>query len=241
MIALFTDFGLHGPYVGQVHAVLARHARGIPAIDLMHDAPAFDTRAAAHLLAALVPDFDAGTVFVGVVDPGVGTERPPVVVEAGGHWFVGPGNGLFDVVAARAGSARWWRITRAPELRSATFHGRDLFAPVAAALARGEPVPGQEMEPAHAPDAGDDLAAVIYVDGFGNAMTGLRAPARTGLRLRVGDRVLPGGRTFADAPAGEAMWLVNSIGLVEVVADRGSAAERLQLEPGTPVAWDDAA
>lgn len=240
MIALFTDFGLHGPYVGQVRAVLARHARGIPAIDLMHDAPAFDARAAGHLLVALAADFPAGTVFVAVVDPGVGTERRPVVVEAGGQWFVGPANGLFDVVSARAGTSRWWRITRAPEGRSTTFHGRDLFAPVAAALARGEPVPGQEMEPPQATDAGDDLAEVIYVDGFGNAMTGLRAPARPGLRLRVGDRGLPGGRTFADAPAGEGLWLVNSIGLVEIAVNRGSAAAQLHLRPGTPVAWDDA-
>lgn len=240
MIALFTDFGLRGPYVGQLHAVLARHAGALPVIDLMHDAPAFDARAAAHLLAALIADLPAGTVLVGVVDPGVGTERLPVVVEAGERWFVGPANGLFDVVSARAGTSRWWRITRAPERRSTTFHGRDLFAPVAAALARGEPVPGQEMEPPHGADAGFDLAAVIYIDAFGNAMTGLRAPARRDRRLCVVDRALPAGRTFADAPAGEGLWLVNSIGLVEVAVNRGSAAEDLQLEPGTPVAWAEA-
>lgn len=239
MIALFTDFGLHGPYVGQVHAVLARHARGIPVIDLMHDAPTFDARAAGHLLAALAAELPAGTVFVGVVDPGVGTERRPAAVEADGRWFVGPANGLFDVVSARAEAPRWWRITRAAEGRSTTFHGRDLFAPVAAALARGEPVPGEEMAPPHDADAGDDLAEVVYVDGFGNAMTGLRAPAHTDLRLRVGEHRLAYGRTFADASAGQALWLVNSVGLVEIAVNQGSAAARLGLGPGTPVAWDE--
>lgn len=240
MIALFTDFGWRGPYVGQMRAVLARHAGALPVIDLMHDAPAFDARAAGHLLAALVADFPAGTVFVGVVDPGVGSERLPVVVEADRHWFVGPANGLFDVLSARAGHSRWWRITRAPERLSSTFHGRDLFAPVAAALARGESVPGDSMEPAHAADAGVDLAAVIYLDAFGNAMTGLRAPADGDGRLLAGGLSLPCARTFADMPPGEALWLVNSIGLVEVAVNRGSAAARLQLEPGTPVAWDEA-
>lgn len=240
MIALFTDFGLRGPYVGQVHAVLARDAGAPPVVDLMHDAPAFDARAAGHLLAALAADFPAGTVFVGVVDPGVGTERLPVVVEAGGQWFVGPANGLFDVVSARAGTSRWWRISGAPEPRSATFHGRDLFAPVAAALARGEPVPGEPMAPPHGDDAGLDLARVIYIDAFGNAMTGLRAPERPEHRLLAGDRALAAGRTFADAAAGEALWLVNSIGLVEIAVNRGSAAEHLRLEPGSAVAWDDA-
>lgn len=240
MIALYTDFGVRGPYVGQVHAVLARRAGALPVIDLMHDAPTFDARAAGHLLAALAADFPAGTVFVGVVDPGVGTERPPVAVDAGGQWFVGPGNGLFDVIAARAGGARWWRLTRAPERASQTFHGRDLFAPVAAVLARGGPVPGEPMQPPLSTDTGGDLGQVIYVDGFGNAMTGLRAPERRDRRLHAGDHALPGGRTFADAAPGEGMWLVNSIGLVEVVVNRGSAAERLGLAPGTPVAWDDA-
>lgn len=240
MIALFTDFGWRGPYVGQVHAVLARAAPGTPVIDLMHDAPRFAPGAAAHLLAALVDDLPAAAVVVGVIDPGVGTARTPVVVEADGRWLVGPGNGLFDVTAARAAApARWWRITRTPERDAATFHGRDLFAPVAAAIARGDPVPGEPIEPPGAPDAGGDRAAVIYVDDFGNSMTGLRPLSPDTRRLAVGTRRLDRVRTFADAAPGEPCWLVNSIGLAEIVVDRGSAAAALGLELGAAVHWSD--
>ncbi len=237
MIALFTDFGWCGPYVGQMRAVVARNESAPPVIDLMHDAPTFDASAAAHLLAALAGEFRVGTVFVGVVDPGVGTERVPVVVEADGYWFVGPGNGLFDVFAARAESARWWRITREPERDSATFHGRDLFAPVAAALARGEPVPGEPIDPPHDPEAGAERAAVIYRDHYGNAMTGLRPPADPSARLNVSGRELTGGRTFGDVAPGEGLWLVNSLGLVEAAVNCGSAAAQYGLEVGSPVAW----
>lgn len=237
MIALFTDFGWCGPYVGQMRAVLTRNESAPAVIDLMHDAPAFDAQPAAHLLAALASELPAGTVFVGVVDPGVGSERAPVIVEADGYWFVGPGNGLFDVVSARAPAARWWRITREPERPSATFHGRDLFAPVAAALARGESVPGDPIEPPHGPDAGADIAEVIYIDHYGNAMTGLRAPEGRAGALRAGGRELAGGCTFADAAAGEGLWFVNSLGLVEVAVNRGSAASQLGLAIGSPVGW----
>lgn len=236
MILLFTDFGLRGPYVGQMHAVFARHETAPVVIDLMHDAPSFQPRAAGHLLAALVRTMEPGTICVGVVDPGVGGERPPVVLEADGRWFVGPGNGLFDVVAARAGERRWWRITRDPEGTASTFHGRDLFAPVAAVLARGEPVPGEPFDPDPEPSAADDLATVIYIDGFGNAMTGLRAPDHE-RPLRAGGQSLRPVRIFADAEPGEGVWLVNSIGLVEVVVNRGSAADTLGLQPGDPVEW----
>ncbi|MDZ7749853.1 MAG: SAM-dependent chlorinase/fluorinase [Halofilum sp. (in: g-proteobacteria)] len=177
-------------------------------------------------------------MVVGVVDPGVGTAREPVVVAADGRWYVGPGNGLFDVVAARSEApARWWRITRAPEGAAATFHGRDLFAPVAAALARGGAVPGEPIDVPAASGAEADRAAVIYIDGFGNAMTGLRAGAGERRALRAGGCRVPAGRTFADAAPGEPLWLANSIGLVEVVVNRGRADAALGLAPGTTVAW----
>lgn len=241
MIALFTDFGYAGPYVGQVHAVLARHGAPQPVIDLMHDAPAFDPLAAAHLLAALAPSMPPGSVFIGVIDPGVGTAREPVVVEADGQWFVGPGNGLFDVVAARVGGGRWWRITRAPEGCAATFHGRDLFAPVAAALARGEGVPGEPIAAPSMPEAGAERAAILYIDGFGNAVTGL-CPPGSGRRavLAVGARRLSGGRTFDDVAPGDALWYVNSMGIVEIAVCRGSAAATLGLSMGTRVHWSEA-
>ena len=101
MIALFTDFGLEGPYIGQVKAVLHAGAPGVPVIDLVADAPAHEPQLAAYLLAALVREFPAGTVFLGVVDPGVGGAREAVIVEADGRLYVGPHNGLFEIVLRR--------------------------------------------------------------------------------------------------------------------------------------------
>ena len=143
MIVLFTDFGLAGPYVGQMRAVLHARAPDAPVVNLFADAPRFEPKLAAYLLAAYVEEFPAGTVFLAVVDPGVGGARAPAIVEADGRWFVGPENGLFAILARRADAFRWWRITWTPARLSASFHGRDLFAPVAAMLASGEPPPGE--------------------------------------------------------------------------------------------------
>lgn len=235
MIALFTDFGWRGPYVGQMHAVFARDERPPAVIDLMHDAPRCNPRAAGHLLAALAGFLPAGTVSVTVVDPGVGTDRRPLVVRADGRWYVGPDNGLLDVVSARAAEVRWWCIERRPERDHATFHGRDLFAPVAAAIGRGEPVPGRPVEPGYDPDAVADLAEVIHIDDYGNACTGLRAAAGERPALSVAGTELPAARTFADVGPGEPMSLVNSLGLIEIACNRDNAAARLGLAIGTPV------
>ena len=132
MIVLFTDFGPGGPYTGQTKAVLAQEAPGVPVIDLADDLAPYAPEPAAYLLAALAAAFPPGAVFVCVVDPGVGSERAPLALGAGGRWFVGPDNGLLAIVARRAGDARWFAIAWRPESLSASFHGRDLFAPVAA-------------------------------------------------------------------------------------------------------------
>ena len=238
MIVLYTDFGATGPYVGQVKAVLARQAPGVPVIDLLHDAPAYNARAAAYLLAALATEFPGSSVLLCVVDPGVGTQRRPLVARLDGRWFVGPDNGLFNVVAQRASDRQWWEIDLKPERLSATFHGRDLFAPVAARLALGMEVPGQPC----APPALDpvqwpaDLAEVIYVDGYGNAATGLRAAGIAGDQmLRANNRCFAPARTFADAPPGAAIWYANSNGLAELAINQGSAAASCGLAVGTGV------
>lgn len=236
-ILLYTDFGLEGPYRGQMHSVLAALAPACPVIDLMADVPVHDPRAGAYLLAALVPFIPPGSVVVGVVDPGVGSpEREPVVLEADGVWYVGPGNGLFAIVARRAAVCRWWRIEWRPQHLSASFHGRDLFAPVAARLARGEPPPAAAM-PAPTCDWPDDLPCVVYVDHFGNAITGLRAaqlPANAA--VGIAGRTVRHARTFADVPVGVPFWYENSHGLLEVAANRARAADLLGIELGAPVA-----
>src|SRR6516165_12683945 len=131
MIVLFTDFGLHGPYTGQMKAVLHQTAPGALVIDHFADAPVGNPKASAYLLAVYASWFPPGTVFLCVVDPGVGGARPAIILEADDRWYVGPGNGLFELVQRRAAKARSWEITWKPERLSASFHGRDLFAPVA--------------------------------------------------------------------------------------------------------------
>ena len=140
MILLFTDFGWQGPYVGQLHLALAQEAPGIRVIDLMHDAPAFSPIAAGHLLSALVDRVPAEAVVVAVVDPGVGSARHPLLVEAAGRRFVGPDNGLLAPVTHRYEAVDVRIIEWRPPRLSASFHGRDLFAPAAARLVRGAEV-----------------------------------------------------------------------------------------------------
>src|SRR6266566_5076911 len=175
MIVLFTDFGLEGPYIGQVSAVLHQAAPGIPVISLFADLPPGQPKPAAYLLAAYALWFPAGTVFLCVVDPGVGSARRALVAEAAGRFYVGPDNGLFEIVLRRAARPLLWEITWRPPALSASFHGRDLFAPVAARLARGEPPSAMAVPAAAAAQAvtrqsatrqadwPDDLAEIVYI------------------------------------------------------------------------------
>jgi S-adenosylmethionine hydrolase len=239
MIVLFTDFGLAGPYTGQVKAVLHQLAPGVPVVDLFADLPAGKPKPAAYLLAAYGSWFAAQTVLLAVVDPGVGGARAAVVVEADGRSYVGPDNGLFELVLRRAGNARACEILWRPARLSATFHGRDLFAPMAAYLARGELPPRalRDAAPRRFPDWPDDLPEIVYVDGYGNAMTGLRASALAArTRLAAGGHELGRARTFSDAAPGAAFWYENANGLVEIAVNAGRADRMLGLSVGTLVA-----
>ena len=238
MIVLFTDFGLHGPYAGQMKAVLAQMAPGIAVIDLFADAPVGNPKPSAYLLAAYAPWFPAGTVFLCVVDPGVGGTRPAIILEIDDRWYVGPGNGLFELVQRRAGKAQCFDITWKPERLSSSFHGRDLFAPVAAMLARGERPPGEPRKNNvdRRPKWTDDLAEIVYVDHFGNAMTGLRATMLPeGTRLATSGQVLERANTFSDLLPGGAFWYENANGLAEIAVNQGRADRVLGLTIGTPV------
>jgi len=237
MIVLFTDFGLCGPYVGQMQAVLQQRAPGIPVINLFADAPGFDPRASAYLLAAYATGFPPGSVFLSVVDPGVGgADRLPVVVRADDYWFVGPGNGLFSIAARRARRAEVRESLWRPDRLSATFHGRDLFAPIAAALVNGESVESRPLTSQPGTDWPDDLAEVIYLDHFGNGLTGLRAASVSARHtLHIGTAPLPRVRCFSDVPPGTPLCYENSNGLLEIAVNGGSAAARLGLRVGTPI------
>ena len=244
MIILFTDYGTQSPYVGQVKAVLAEIATSQTVVDLLHEAPSFNPHAGAHLLAAWVMQFPAASVFLAVVDAGVGTERDAIILLADDRWYVGPDNGLLSVVAARAKLARYWRITWRPAVLSDSFHGRDLFAPIAAWIAAGK-FPFDKVEDIDALQcqfSADDLPRIIYLDHFGNAFTGLRAPANPkNLKLRVNNRILSYARVYAEVPLGAPFWFANSVGLCEIAVNRGSAQQELGLAIGQSVMLENPA
>ncbi|HSS46290.1 MAG TPA: SAM-dependent chlorinase/fluorinase [Burkholderiales bacterium] len=238
MIILFTDFGARDLYAGQVKAVLHHHAPGVRQIDLLHDAPAFNVKTSAHLLAALSQPFPKGSVFLAVVDPSVGTAREAVAMTADGKWFVGPDNGLLSVLAARAEKPRFWHISWRPQNLSHSFHGRDLFAPIAALVAQGV-LPLDKMEEINSlrvQFGAPDLAEIIYIDHYGNAMSGLRAKllAPDGSLLVNGAR-LKRARVFAEVPSGTPFWYENCLGLAEIAVNSSSAAVRLDLEIGDKI------
>ncbi|MCX7962328.1 MAG: SAM-dependent chlorinase/fluorinase [Burkholderiales bacterium] len=237
-VVLFTDFGSADIYVGQVKAVLAAEAPGVSVLDLLNDAPDYDVEAAAHLLAALAPEFPAGSVFLAVVDPGVGTARDAIVVEADGRRFVGPDNGLLSVLWQRAREKRCHAIRWRPQRLSASFHGRDLFAPVATRLAAGA-LPDGWLATKPAPDVLFDpgpLWRVIYVDHYGNCATGIPAAGlERAARLAVAGREIGWARVFGEALRAEPFWYENSSGLVEIAIARESAARALGIGVGTPI------
>lgn len=237
-VFLYTDFGAADIYVGQVKAVLHANAPASPVIDLLHDAPPFRIEESAHLLAALALRLPPAAVAIAVVDPGVGSDRGAVALEADGRWFVGPDNGLLSVLAARSRGTRVVPIDWMAAPESVSFHGRDLFAPAAARIARGATEldrvaskPRLEVE-----FGADDLARIVYIDHYGNAMTGLRAAAiDAGCRIEVEGETLTRARVFCAAPRGALFWYENSLGLVEIAANQASAAERLALVVGAEV------
>lgn len=238
-LVLFTDFGWQDPYVGQLKTILHGLAPGVPVIDLMHSVPDFNAHAGAHLLSALSTPFPIGSVFLCVVDPGVGGTREAVVVEADGRWYVGPDNGLLSIVAHRAREIRCWRIVWKPTGLSDSFHGRDLFAPVAGRIAAGQ-FPETWVAPMSALNVqfdGADLSRVIYVDHYGNAWTGIRgglADPRDTTLIAHG-HALAWRRVFSEAPKGQAFWYVNSAGLIEIAVNRGHGAHQLGLTVGDVV------
>jgi len=238
MIAIFTDFGIQGPYLGQMHAVLAAAAPGVAVVDLFPDLPAFNVKAAAYLLPAYSRYLPETATCLCVVDPGVGSERRAVALQADGRWYVGPDNGLFSILIRRTRQLRAFVITWAPARLSASFHGRDLFAPVAASIARGETCPGDAVaaDTLLLPPWPDELPEVVYVDHYGNAVTGLRASALSrDAVVQVAGRSCACRRTFAEAGAGEAFWYRNANGLVELALNQGSAAQQMGLAVGSRI------
>jgi S-adenosylmethionine hydrolase len=239
MILLFTDFSWKGPYVGQMKSVLAARLPGRPVVDLMHDAPAFRPLEAGLLLVRLLRHAPAGAALLGVVDPGVGGARRALILEVEGRVLAGPDNGLFVPALRAASRARCFEVLWRPPALSASFHGRDLFAPALASHLAGEPLEMREIEASGlaAWDAPNEPGRVLYIDGYGNAMTGIDATElASGRRLSAGGRDIAPARTFSDVQEGEVFCYGNSLGLVEIAVNKGSAAALLGLEVGSAVA-----
>lgn len=246
VITLLTDFGTADGYVAELKGVLLSEAPGVTVVDATHDLPAQDVEAGRLALARYWRRFPRGTVHLAVVDPGVGSTRAALAVESDGRFLVGPDNGVLSPALLVAG-ARAVRLTVGPRA-SATFHGRDVFAPAAARLALGaaldtlgEPIAAPVVR--RTPEArrladGSVEGCVIAVDRFGNAVTNLLAgPASTrpGATLEVAGRVVPVRRVYADAEPGEPVALAGSNGLLEVAVRDGSAARGLGVARGARV------
>jgi S-adenosylmethionine hydrolase len=245
IITLLTDFG--SLYPAAVKGVILSRAHDVTLVDIAHDIPPQDVRAGAFALLATAKYFPSGTIHLAVVDPGVGSERLSIAVESGGHFFVGPDNGLLMPAARSLGKPRAHEI--ALELLdlppSPTFHGRDVFAPAAALLAQGSPL--EDMGPEIRPkDLSFGLprrtkkgieAVVIYVDRFGNIITNMRhlpaAPVRLkGIKLKAA-------KTYSQARRIEPLITVGSHGFVEIAVNKGSAAEAFGLKAGDRIELEE--
>lgn len=237
MIFLFTDYGLEGPYIGQIKTVLHQHAPNEKVIQLMADAPRNKPKESAYLLASLIPDIPKGAILFCVVDPGVGSdEDKPVILKIDGHWFVGADNGLFDIVARQANNIESWEITWKPETLSNSFHGRDLYAPVCAMLANDENINSTFFEWQDKHQWPDDLNEIIYIDHFGNCMTGIRANSLDKhMVLRVDHQNIINADTFSDVKPGTPLWYENSNGMIEIAVNQGTAEDDLQLKIGSHI------
>jgi S-adenosyl-L-methionine hydrolase (adenosine-forming) len=256
IVTFTSDFGTQDWFVGVVHGVIATLAPGSTVVDLNHAIPPGDVARGAFILEAASGDFPPGTVHLAVVDPGVGTERRALAVKSRGDFFVGPDNGLLEWAlcdpSAEAHALTEERWFRRPVSR--TFHGRDVFAPVAAHLSLGVPI--AEFGPrvadpvrlatAHPRHEGGTLHGhVVFIDRFGNALTNLTEGALRaafgavpdhGLVLSVPGRAVTGlARSYGDAPVGAIVAILGSSGRLEVAQVGGHAAERLGLGLGDPV------
>lgn len=244
-IFFLSDFGHTDAYVGVVKAVIARIASDARVIDLAHEVPPQDLRAGSLALYAAMPYLPAGSIVLGVIDPGVGSDRRPVVIEAEGFTFVGPDNGLFGAALALDRPKRAFVLeNRALRLThsSRTFDGRDVFGPAAAHIATGIPLEdfgrqlplGELVAPPALPT--DQAAGEIWTfDRFGNAITTLRAPAETTGDVALEGRSVPLRTHFSAVAEGVPVALVGSAGLIEIAVRNGSARSVLGLHSGARV------
>ena len=248
-IALLSDFGTKDWFVASMKGVILSVNPRAVIIDINHDIPAGDITAGAFNLLACHAWFPKGTIFVAVIDPGVGSRRAAVAVKAGGYVFVGPDNGLFSLIIDNyyKSEVRSLEKTRYFQKEiSSTFHGRDIFAPVAAHLSRGVAfekvgskikslLPLSTIPVARA--AGRRIeGSVVYIDRFGNAITTLSSSlASQARRIRVKGHTIPLCGCYSDVAQGKPVAVIGSCGFVEISVNRGNAAQKMRLKIGDKV------
>lgn len=241
-IALLTDFGV-GPYTGQMQLRLTELAPEVPAVLLVSDLPAFRPELAAYLIPGLARGMPSPTIYGCVVDPGVGTERDLLLMRSGPDWWLAPDNGLLMPLLRRQLDPSLYRLRWRPQRLSASFHGRDLFVPVAARLATGVLLDAEPVEDLSSLVGSDwplTSAVVCYVDAFGNLITGLDADDLCAdAEVGLGGRWLRRARTFAEVPPGESFWYRNAFDLVEIAVNQGRADQALGQGLGAPIALRD--
>lgn len=258
VVSLLTDFGLRDVYVAEMKAVILHICPEARIVDVSHMVEKFNVRMGAFLLACAAPYFPEGTVHVAVVDPGVGTERRAIIVETRRSLFVGPDNGLLMLAAEKEGIEHVYEIKNKAYMRpevSHTFHGRDIFAPSAAHLARGVapkefgPEIADYMVPTYVQPKlkGNQVEGeILHVDNFGNLVTNISAEElkNVGIREGVMVKAVIGGEkallklcsAYGEAARGEILALVGSHGFLEFSVNLGNAAERFKTQAGTRIA-----
>lgn len=236
MFVLFTDFGLAGPYVGQMKLLLNTGAPAAPVVDLFHDVPGYDVKKAACLLARYTLYVPTGAIVVAVVDPGVGTDRQFLKVSSKGRTYFGPDNGLFEYVLREDAAATVTLLDWDEPIASNTFHGRDVFAPMALNHYSGLELAGTQAAPKRFLGWSDDVPEIVYVDHFGNLISGFRSDrVQKDAVFQVAGNPVRFSRTFAEAVGGELFWYGNANGLVEFSVNKGSAAEQYRVGLGDRV------
>ena len=254
VITLLTDFGTADYFVGAMKGVILSINGEARIVDITHEIPAQDIQAGAFTLLAAYKSFPAETIHVAVVDPGVGSKRRPILVSGGGQFFVGPDNGLFSYIYEREPYARVFHLTREEYFRpsvSATFHGRDVFAPVAGALSKGvrpEQLGVEITDYVRLPYLklkllGGNIveASIIHIDRFGNCVTNLthddvqEEMFERGARILINEVEIKAFRRFyaqGEDSSGDLFAIWGSTGFLEISADRDSAARRLNAQRG---------
>lgn len=255
IITLTTDFGLKDHYVGTVKGVILGRCPEAHLVDISHQIPAFSIFAGAYSINQAAPYFPEGTIHVVVIDPGVGTERKPLLVQAIGQYFIAPDNGVLSMIAARAGKFVARELTNRDlwlQSPSATFHGRDIFAPVAAALASGTARPEEVgpvltrvellagSEPSESP-AGVWNGTILSIDHFGNVITNFTIAAFSRITdrrfsIEVGHKKIKDFEwAFGDAQHDRCFAYFGSSGFIELGINQSNAAKYLHAAPGDPV------